>query len=464
MGLQHSSAPIVTNGLVMNLDASNPRSVVTQNLLKYSQEFSNTTWIKNPGLLIGSTNETAPDGTNTASVLRSIPTPGTIAFRIMYGDYIAQQSYTFSNTTYTFSVYVKNINLTNVNPNVALTVDNVNFGGSQRTVASNFNVNNNSFGGVGADAPWTSGGTTVTSVGNGWYRISITANTTASTYSTFRCGIWLSGYRGTDVTEELGSVALWGAQLEASTSVGTYRATKETPIETTWNDLTGNNNNAYPTSIAGYGGPVTYNSTGFFDFSMNSPASNGGGQGAYNGNGFIMAANNNVVPLTGSFTLNAVIRRNLSVKGAGDRETIFSNGQGGDGWRFGIDTGGSGILYYLIGGANGVGYQEGGFGSINNLTNGNWHMMTIVFDRGAQLGSYSIIGYVDGALSGTVPITSGASGNVAFSNLLLTPGIGYAGCCDVFAGQIAVVQAYNKALTSTEVTQNFNALRGRYGI
>jgi hypothetical protein len=91
-------------------------------------------------------------------------------------------------------------------------------------------------------------------------------------------------------------------------------------------------------------------------------------------------------------------------------------------------------------------------------------MMTIVFDRGAQLGSYSIIGYVDGALSGTVPITSGASGNVAFSNLLLTPGIGYAGCCDVFAGQIAVVQAYNKALTATEVTQNFNALRSRFGI
>ena len=31
-------------------------------------------------------------------------------------------------------------------------------------------------------------------------------------------------------------------------------------------------------------------------------------------------------------------------------------------------------------------------------------------------------------------------------------------------GNISLVQLYNRALTATEVTQNFNALRGRYGI
>jgi hypothetical protein len=33
-----------------------------------------------------------------------------------------------------------------------------------------------------------------------------------------------------------------------------------------------------------------------------------------------------------------------------------------------------------------------------------------------------------------------------------------------FAGNISNVQAYNRALTAAEVTQNFNALRGRYGL
>jgi hypothetical protein len=33
-----------------------------------------------------------------------------------------------------------------------------------------------------------------------------------------------------------------------------------------------------------------------------------------------------------------------------------------------------------------------------------------------------------------------------------------------FLGNIPIVQVYNRALTQSEVTQNFNALRGRYGI
>ena len=35
---------------------------------------------------------------------------------------------------------------------------------------------------------------------------------------------------------------------------------------------------------------------------------------------------------------------------------------------------------------------------------------------------------------------------------------------ETFQGSISVSQIYNRALSSTEITQNFNALRGRYGI
>jgi hypothetical protein len=221
-----------------------------------------------------------------------------------------------------------------------------------------------------------------------------------------------------------------------------------------WTDLSGNSNNATRTNNGGYGGQVTYSSSGFFDFSMNSPAVTAG---AGAGNGFTMSSM--IVPSTGSFTLNAFIRRNLTVKAAGDRETIFSNTGSADGWRFGV--GDTGYMYYLIGGAGGSGYQEGGLGG-STLTNGNWHMMTAVFDRAAQLGSYTIYGYIDGVASGNAAIGAGAGGNVAFSTQ--NPGIGYGGCCDVFAGQIATVSAYNRALTATEIQQNYNALKHRFGL
>lgn len=35
---------------------------------------------------------------------------------------------------------------------------------------------------------------------------------------------------------------------------------------------------------------------------------------------------------------------------------------------------------------------------------------------------------------------------------------------DYFTGNISLVQIYNRALTATEIQQNFNALRGRFGI
>ena len=230
----------------------------------------------------------------------------------------------------------------------------------------------------------------------------------------------------------------------------------------TWFDISGNGNHATRTNNAGFGGQVAYNSAGYFDYSVNTPDGIGGGT-ALSGNGFTMS--NVVVPTTGGFSLSAFIRRNTSVKAGGDRETIFSNTADEYGWRFGIYTNSNGdalgSLYYLIGGDGGVGYQEGSLGG-NTLLDGNWHMITAVFDRAATLGSYTVYGYIDGVASGSETISAGAAGNVAFPTFL--PGVGYRGCCDVFAGQIATVSAYNRVLTAAEIQQNYNALKGRFGL
>ena len=221
-----------------------------------------------------------------------------------------------------------------------------------------------------------------------------------------------------------------------------------------WYDLSGKGHTATRTNVSGYGGQVTYNSSGYWDYTVNQP---GVTSGATAGNGFTF--DDLILPTTGSFTISTFILRNASVRGVGDRETIFSNASGGDGWRFQITN--TGRLYCLIGSS--VGHQEGAFNAGTSLIDGNWHMATIVYDRAAQLGSYDLYGYVDGELLNAISINNGASANIAFTATNL-PGVGYRGCCDVFAGYIAQLSAYNKALTASEVKQNFNALRGRFGI
>ena len=53
-------------------------------------------------------------------------------------------------------------------------------------------------------------------------------------------------------------------------------------------------------------------------------------------------------------------------------------------------------------------------------------------------------------------------GTLANTTSNITIGNGYTG--QPWAGRIAIVQAYNKALTATEVSQNFNAQKGRFGL
>lgn len=69
--------------------------------------------------------------------------------------------------------------------------------------------------------------------------------------------------------------------------------------------------------------------------------------------------------------------------------------------------------------------------------------------------------YVNGSLSnsGTADI-----GNTLNANPLIKIGSGDDYPAFSFGGSIANVQIYNRALSSSEVSQNFNALRGRFGI
>ena len=65
--------------------------------------------------------------------------------------------------------------------------------------------------------------------------------------------------------------------------------------------------------------------------------------------------------------------------------------------------------------------------------------------------------YVNGAADGTVTL----AGNIAPSG---TSRIGLANAGEYATGSISTLQVYNRALSASEVAQNFNAIRSRYGL
>lgn len=219
----------------------------------------------------------------------------------------------------------------------------------------------------------------------------------------------------------------------------------------TWFDISGNNNHG--TASCSTGGtfvddcanypPFVSGSIRYWDFTPNSSGNNR------------MMTFSQVIPTTGSFSIEIWIRRNNT--SVVDRESLFSNTSGGDGYRYGISS--DGRLYYLIGGVGAAGYSEGNIGSGYSVTTDTWTQTAIVWDRAAQLGSYQVIAHSNGVQRGTATISSGNQAFVGEGN----PGISR-WCCARYKGFASIVNVYNRALSAAEITQNFNAQKARFGL
>jgi hypothetical protein len=96
------------------------------------------------------------------------------------------------------------------------------------------------------------------------------------------------------------------------------------------------------------------------------------------------------------------------------------------------------------------------YGRFITLQDGNWHMIASV----RQGTTHTIYG------DGIINTTSGTVSSTALSATAFVFGINQSTNpnSDQFGGNISQVLIYNRALSSDEVSQNFNALRRRYGI
>jgi len=225
------------------------------NKLNYSQDFTN--WNKNVApndYTVSADSTAAPDGSTTADLIIKGTTAGTssICYKLFTGAI---------NTAYCGSIYVKAGGYSKVK---------VKFGG---TAFNNIDTGGTfDLAGVGTVNSIINGSTvTITSVGNGWYRITVTATSDAdggnyvfsitpldATYNEVFAGNGTSG------------IYLWGAQVELGSAATAYVATGAT---TSINI----NNFAQRTIASG----IEYVSGSFDEVSYNP---NGGtGQIGYNG-------------------------------------------------------------------------------------------------------------------------------------------------------------------------------------
>jgi len=98
----------------------------------------------------------------------------------------------------------------------------------------------------------------------------------------------------------------------------------------------------------------------------------------------------------------------------------------------------------------------------SGLAANTWHCTAVTYNGGTNTSTT----YYNGNPTGLSRISIGSpTGFVGtMNNIILGKGFHLGGAERIFAGRISNTQIYNRALTAAEVQQNFNALRGRFGI
>lgn len=187
-----------------------------------------------------------------------------------------------------------------------------------------------------------------------------------------------------------------------------------------WYDLSGNNRNATIVGTPTYTKPYFTSITDSNYFSL---------------------SNTGLVPRTNDFTYSMWVKFN-AIDGL---DTVFENGS----W---TDT-----LLFRYESVNFKVYCEGALAGTLTvaLSTGTWYNFVLIRSAG------TVRLYTNAVLTGT-PFTMTTDINLAITTMFLMRSQHSAS--QYTDGNISTFSIYNKALTVTEVTQNFNALRSRFGI
>ena len=173
------------------------------NLLTYSEQFDNAAWTKTRSSITANT-VVAPDGTLTGDKLVEDTTAS--------NTHVASQNITVSTeTNYTGSLYVKAAEKTRIRIVINVT------GG----VYADANLSAGTIGAATAFSGGTATASSITPVGNGWYRITVTGFGTSTNGSLQIELLDASGSR-TYTGDGYSGIYLWGAQVEQGSFPTSY--------------------------------------------------------------------------------------------------------------------------------------------------------------------------------------------------------------------------------------------------
>jgi hypothetical protein len=210
---------------------------------------------------------------------------------------------------------------------------------------------------------------------------------------------------------------------------------------TTWTDISGNGNNATLTDAPTF----STNNKGYFNFNGSTNLVSLGASNIFNFG-------------TGNFTIEAWFWLDSTASpNRGDNlktVTIFDCGASvSNATAFSIGGSSSSV------GTNVEYYQTTPSYAANlsyNISANKWHH--IIWQR----NSTSINGFVDGVSLTPAVISAGTT--LGGNNTAYIGQSKITSYKNQFKGYISVIRLYNRAITTAEIQQNFNAHRGRYGI
>ena len=202
----HISASATTEGFYawgaqVNVSTLQPYYPTTvRNLLGFTQEFDNAGWVKTRSSITANATA-APDGSVTADKLVIDTTAAT-------NHPVGQNQSVLSGTTYTLSAYAKAGEITQIN---------LRFSAQFPAGSTFFNLSAGTKTNVGTVVD-----STITPVGDGWYRCSITQTANAS--GTAQAQVFLAEAGSITIATANGTdgLFLWGAQLSDSASLDPY--------------------------------------------------------------------------------------------------------------------------------------------------------------------------------------------------------------------------------------------------
>ena len=410
MAIYKNTPPIVTNGLVLNLDSLNPQSIplapTINNVLSQSTYLRASSGVVS--LMTASYSESAWYVTfksgSTATLYKGLMATSSPRFVL---------EPTSSRVTYSFKIQA-------ITKNVSMSIDinNSPYSGSNAS-------NDNRVSGQDVYFPSVGFLVTTSSVTNAYAQYTVqtgSANFTGSYYYTYN-NIYLNN--GFVVDEDL-TVKIWDIQHELSNWQTPFTPTSRS----IWYDLSGNNNHA---TLLGNARPIpqyptSTDKTLFFD-----------GTGSYAQTATILTGS----AYTAEFFFNATSLR------SGVEKWLGSQYPGSDRIIFDIYT--DNRLRNFMG--NGTNPSSTAVTSTTIVQPNIWYHAVFSKDT---LGTGSV--YVNGVLEGRGAMSTGAATNAPFQIGGSTTLVRW------FNGRIPITRLYNRALSQAEITQNYNAIKSRFGL